>query len=249
MSEFSRYIIGIDLGTTNCCVSYIDTDGDNLIKIFEVPQLTSAGVVESKNMLSSFYYFAGDYEFPEKALSLPWNKDKNHFVGVFARDHGSKVATRLVRSAKSWLCNSAASRREKILPVESADPDSRISPVEATTAYLEHIKEAWNYSVAKGDPEKEFEYQEITLTVPASFDEIARRLTVEAAQHAGYKNLTLLEEPQSAFYHWIQRNTDSWKNKMKLGDTVLICDVGGGTTDFSWIEVDENFSFQRKEIS
>lgn len=253
MSDFSRYLIGIDLGTTNCCVAYVDTaENDKLsIKPFHIPQITDVGVVETKSMLPSFYYLAGEHELPKGGLSLPWRVGDDYCVGLFAREHGSKVATRLVRSAKSWLCNGAASRREKILPIECADNNIRISPVDATAAYLRHIKDSWNDTIAKGDHEQEFEQQEIILTVPASFDEVARRLTVEAAQQAGYGNLTLLEEPQAAFYHWIQRHARTWQKQMKAGDTILVCDIGGGTTDFSWIQVHgdgEELSFQRMAV-
>src|SRR5262249_26710193 len=154
-----------------------------------------------------------------------------------AREQGARVPTKLVQSAKSWLCHTGAGRREKILPFEGGDGTPRISPVEASARYLQHIREAWNHCVAKGDAEKEFEERDIVLTVPASFDEVARTLTLEAAKLAGYGNITLLEEPQAAFYSWISQHEKTWKTELFSGAVILVCDVGGGTTDFSLIEV------------
>jgi molecular chaperone DnaK (HSP70) len=190
-------------------------------------------------------------EWPLGALKLPWKEEKTSFVGEFAKKQGARVPTRLVQSAKSWLCNVAANRRDKILPLEAADTQHRLSPVEASAKYLAHLKEAWNYQMAKGDPSAEFEEQEIILTVPASFDEVARSLTVEAARQAGFVNLTLLEEPQAAFYSWISMHEKSWEEELKAGDSILVCDVGGGTTDFSLIEVHQRegqLSFQRMAV-
>lgn len=239
-----RYIIGIDLGTTNCCVSYVDTQDSKLaIQPLRLPQLMAPGHVEAHTTLPSFCYLSTKQEWPSGSLALPWKKSDHCFVGLMAQSHGAKVPTRLVQSAKSWLCHSAAHRKDKILPAE-AEADQKISPVEATAYYLKHIKEAWNYLFARSNVEAEFEQQEIVLTVPASFDEVARRLTAEAAKMAGYIHLTLLEEPQAAFYSWISSHENIWKQQLKAGDSILICDIGGGTSDFSLIEVQEN-SFNR----
>lgn len=239
----SRYIIGIDLGTTNSCVSYVDCDSSESlgypIHIFSVPQFVLPGVIEKRTTLPSFCYLLGKGEFSERAFDLPWEEEKGYVVGAFARDHGSKVPTRLVHSAKSWLCNSAADRKDKILPYECAEEARRLSPIEATSLYLCHIKKSWNSGMAKGDFREEFEQQEIILTVPASFDEVARALTVEAARLAGFSNVTLLEEPQAAFYHWIAENGKNEGGVLKSGDRIVVCDVGGGTTDFSLIDVSE----------
>jgi molecular chaperone DnaK (HSP70) len=246
-----RYIIGIDLGTTNSCVSYVDSQDPKLsIQPLKIPQLIAPGYVEARPTLPSFYYLSDEQEWPSGALSLPWKKNKEHFVGHFAQSHGSKVPTRLVQSAKSWLCHSAANRKDKILPFEG-DAEKRISPVEATIQYLAHIKNAWNHQLAKSNIEAEFDQQEIILTVPASFDEVARRLTAEAAKMAGYINLTLLEEPQAAFYSWISLHENRWQEMLKAGDSILVCDVGGGTTDFSLIEVQDHqgkLEFMRKAV-
>lgn len=228
-----RYIIGVDLGTTNCCVAYADTQSDGIITPFRIPQLTSKGIVESLPILPSFCLLAENAE---------------HIVGSYAQWAGAKTPTRLVQSAKSWLCHPAVNRRDKILPLNAVDKTLRISPVEATTLYLSKIKDAWNEKIAKGDPEAEFEAQEVILTVPASFDEAARTLTVEAARQAGFKTMTLLEEPQAAFYSWISQHESKWESLLFPGALILVCDVGGGTTDFSLIHAlpkETGLSFQR----
>ncbi len=255
-----RYIIGIDLGTTNSCVAYIDTkDAKAAVQSFKIPQLFAEGHIETLATLPSFCYLAAPHEWPKGSLSLPWdslNKSQGQspaefFVGTFARSQGAKVPTRLVQSAKSWLCHPAANRRDKILPIEAADEEARISPLEATARYLRHIRDAWNDGMAKGDAEGDFDSQEIVLTVPASFDEVARTLTVEAARKAGFVQMTLLEEPQSAFYSWIAQHEERWQQLVKAGAVILVCDVGGGTTDFSLIDVvpkGDTLSFQRMAV-
>lgn len=247
-----RYIIGIDLGTTNTCVSSIDTQQSHMpIQILPIPQLVDAGRVEEGKTLPSCCYLSSSYEWPPGALNLPWKKAQEDIVGMYAREQGARVPTKLVQSAKSWLCHSAAGRRDKILPFEAGDGMPRISPVEASARYLQHIREAWNHAVAKGDVDKEFEQQDIVLTVPASFDEAARILTLEAAKLAGYGNITLLEEPQAAFYSWISLHEKTWRSELFPGAVILVCDVGGGTTDFSLIEVAEangELGFQRMSV-
>jgi len=247
-----RYIIGIDLGTTNSCVAYLDmSDPSSRVHSLKIPQLVAEGRVESLGALPSFCYLAASYEWPKGALDLPWHSNPNFFVGSFALTQGAKVPTRLVSSAKSWLCHPAANRRDKILPLDPADENSRISPVEATSRYLRHIREAWNAVMAKGDVDAEFDSQEIVLTVPASFDEAARSLTVEAARMAGFVQMTLLEEPQAAFYSWITQHEERWNKHVFPGAVILVCDIGGGTSDFSLIEVglkNNELSFQRMAV-
>lgn len=233
-----RYIIGIDLGTTNCCVSYVDTENSKqAIHPFRIPQLIASGYTEGRSALPSFCYLAAPHEWPSGTLDLPWRSHQAYFVGHFAQEQGARAPTRLVQSAKSWLCHSAANRRDKILPIEASDRTICISPVEATAAYLRHIKDAWNHLMAKDDPAAEFEAQDIVLTVPASFDEVARTLTAEAAKQAGFANITLLEEPQAAFYSWLSTHEEIWEKQLHEGDRILVCDVGGGTTDFSLMNV------------
>lgn len=227
-----RYIIGIDLGTTHCSVAYVDTNqayNPSLsVQQFRIPQRVAGDGIEAAAILPSFCYLLDE---PEKTTG------RSYTVGLFAQQEGAKVPTRLVASAKSWLCNPASSRREPILPIECIEESFRISPVEASFRYLLHIKEGWNNTFARGDPDSIFEEQAIILTVPASFDEVARTLTIEAAKKAGYTNMTLLEEPQAAFYHWLHSHEKEWEFTFKEGDRLLVCDVGGGTTDFSLIDV------------
>ncbi|MEC7840089.1 MAG: Hsp70 family protein [Chlamydiota bacterium] len=247
-----KYIVGIDLGTTNTCVSYIDTTSKTLsAKPFHIPQLVEAGFLEGKSSLPSYCYLASDGELPEGALELPWSKTKNYTVGSFALKYGAKVPTSLVSSAKSWLCHGSAQQKEAILPIDARDEKMRISPLEASRRYLEHIREAWNHEIAHGDPDLELEQQDIVLTVPASFDEVARSLTAEAAKLAGFVNITFIEEPQAAFYNWISQNESTWHSEFSDGDMILVCDVGGGTTDFSLIQYQEKngaSSFERMAV-
>ncbi len=240
--ENSKYIIGIDLGTTNCAVAYMklpggdDEYGDNVL--FEIPQVVQPGNVELRAVLPSFLYIPGEVELPGGSLSLPWEKEIDYSVGEFARNHGGKVPQRMISSVKSWLCNPDIDRHAKVLPWKSPDDVKKYSPVEASTMYLKHIKDAWNKEFASEGPESAFETQEILLTVPASFDPVARDLTVEAAKGTGL-NVTLLEEPQAAFYSWLSEMGDDWREQVEVGDLILVCDIGGGTTDFSLIAVGE----------
>ncbi|WP_068467492.1 hsp70 family protein [Candidatus Protochlamydia phocaeensis] len=246
-----RYIIGIDLGTTNSSVAFIDTESAHWpLQFFSIPQLTALGKVDALSSLPSFCYLAAEGEWPAGSLRLPWKEETAFFVGQLAKIQGARVPTRLVQSAKSWLCNVAANRRDKILPVEAADLSQRLSPVEASSRYLSHLKEAWNATIAK-EAGTEFEEQDILLTVPASFDEVARTLTIEAARLAGLTHVTLLEEPQAAFYSWISQHEKNWEQQFKAGESILVCDIGGGTTDFSLIEVQEKngqLGFQRMAV-
>ena len=239
----NRYIIGIDLGTTNCVVSYIDMDEDIRgvpdSHLFKIPQTTDAGVVEELNSLPSFLYISGESELPEKSLSLPWAEDMNFTVGKFAWKRGTEAPLRLISSAKSWLCYPEIDKTSPLLPWNAPENVSKMSPLDATSYYLEHVRMAWNHSMANGNPEYFLENQDVFVTVPASFDAVARDLTVRAADKAGLKNITLMEEPQAAFYSWINKSGEDWRNQVKVGDVILVCDIGGGTTDFSIIEVDD----------
>lgn len=247
-----RYLIGIDLGTTNSALAYIDMEkAHHPLQLFPIMQLTALGKTDAVFTLPSFCYLSAEGEWPKNSLRLPWKEEVGAFVGKLAKEQGAKVPTRLVQSAKSWLCNVSANRRDKILPIEAADINRRLSPVEASAKFLMHIRDAWNASMAKGDPSSVLEEQEITLTVPASFDEVARSLTVEAARLASFRHVTLLEEPQAAFYSWISQHEEDWQSFFKVGDRILVCDVGGGTTDFSLIEIrlKENvLTFQRMAV-
>ncbi|MBU1344968.1 MAG: hsp70 family protein, partial [Proteobacteria bacterium] len=205
------------------------------LKIFNVPQLTGHGEFTKIPVLPSFLYLPGEYDISKEALKHPWKKREDLFAGTFARDHGSKIPSRLVSSAKSWLCNSQADRLSKILPWGS-EGFEKVSPVTATSEYLLHIKNAWNHFVK--DEDKFFENQFVVITVPASFNEEARDLTMEAVKMAGLgAQVTLLEEPLAAFYSWLINHETDWQQLIVPDDLILVCDVGGGTTDFSLISL------------
>jgi molecular chaperone DnaK (HSP70) len=249
----SRYVVGIDLGTTNSALAFVDTGAgkDPKVTPFPVPQVVGQGAVEERPLLPSFLYLPGDGEQPAGALKLPWDAKRDYCVGEFARAFGSQVPTRLVASAKSWLCHPGVDRKAAILPHRAPETGRRVSPVEASVRYLKHLAEAWNHTVAKDVAANRLEAQDIVLTVPASFDAAARELTVEAARAAGFENLTLLEEPQAAFYAWLDRCGDDWRKQVGVGELVLVADVGGGTTDFTLIEVGEedgNLSLTRLAV-
>jgi len=238
------YIIGIDLGTTNCVVAYTRAEAvvgeQPAIDIFEIPQLVDAGVVEKREVLPSFLLAPGRHEVSEQNLALPWQQESALAVGEFARNRGAELPDRLIASSKSWLCHTMVDRNQPILPWKSEiDSASKRSPVEAAAVILQHIRDAWNHLMAAGDETLKLENQEILLTVPASFDAVARELTVKAAEMAGLHNVTLLEEPQAAFYAWIQARGDRWREEVVKDDLVLVFDVGGGTTDFSLIQISE----------
>jgi molecular chaperone DnaK (HSP70) len=206
-----------------------------------IPQLTAPGTVEERLLLPSFLYLANDQEFPAGALALPWDKDAPPMVGEFARSHGVKVPTRLVSSAKSWLSHPGVDRTSALLPWQAPPDVQRLSPVEASARYLQHMAEAWNWKFAHGKSKAEqaVEAQEVILTVPASFDAAARDLTIQAAEKAGLKNVTLLEEPQAALYAWIEAMGERFRKQVNVGDIILVVDVGGGTTDLSLMAVTE----------
>src|SRR5262245_54849234 len=237
----SRYVVGIDLGTTNCAVAYVDAGAgkDAAIQHLQIPQVVQPGVVESRPMLPSFLYLSGPGEQPAGALDVPWAAKRDFCVGEFARTFGSQVPTRLVASAKSWLSHPGVNRKEPILPWKAPENARRVSPVEASAYYLKHLVDIWNHDIAKEVADHRLENQDIILTVPASFDAVARELTVEAARAAGLDNITLLEEPQAAFYAWIDASHEAWRDQVEVGDVVLVCDIGGGTTDLSLIAVSE----------
>jgi hypothetical protein len=239
----SRYVVGIDLGTTNSAVLYADTgvgeSEDVRLRHLPIPQLVQPATVEERPLLPSYLYLPGPNELPAGSLRLPWAPDRDYAVGEFARNQGNQVPTRLAASAKSWLCHSGIDRRGPVLPWKAPDDSRRVSPLEAATLYLRHLIEAWNHAIAKDVAENRLERQDVILTVPASFDPVARDLTVEAAHAAGLEHVTLLEEPQAAFYAWIEASHEEWRRQVEVGDVVLVCDVGGGTTDFSLIAVGE----------
>ena len=239
----SKYIVGIDLGTTHCVLAYTSADAADHdtpeIHLFQIPQVVGPGEIQAQPLLPSFLLLPGPHDVPEGALALPWDPDAREAVGEFARSRGAELPARLIASAKSWLCHSGVDRMQPILPWDTLPDARRLSPLEATTRYLAHLRNAWNHTLADDDPDARLEAQEIYLTVPASFDAVACELTVRAAQEAGLAHLTLLEEPQAAFYAWLDARHDTWRNDIHVGESILVCDVGGGTTDFSLIRVVE----------
>ena len=245
----SRFIIGVDLGTTNIAVTYVDThDEDRKINLFRIPQFSAPGEVEESELLPSFCCFPDKKLLPD-SMKLPWKQDMEHIIGIYARDYGSAVPNRFIASTKSWLCHAGVNRKGKLLPWGSDIESILKSPVEITSYFLEHIKSAWDKKFSKvkdiyGNPCILTE-QQIVITIPASFDETARELTVESAKKAGYKNISLLEEPLAAFYSWLDYNSLGWSDIIKPREKVLIVDVGGGTCDFSMIEMSEEGTLVR----
>ena len=236
-----RYVVGIDLGTTNSALAYADlrevADGKPAaIHALKIPQIVAPNDASARSVLPSFLYLPPSGEFASGALDLPWKKKGDSVVGAFARDHGAKVPGRLVGSAKSWLSHAGVDRRAKILPYQAPDDVAKVSPLEASSAYLAHLRDAWNASLGKASDDR-LAKQDVLLTVPASFDASARELTIEAARAAGLVNVTLIEEPQAAFYAWLSAKGNDWRRGVKVGDMLLVCDVGGGTTDFTLIGV------------
>ncbi|MCS0160925.1 Hsp70 family protein [Vibrio alginolyticus] len=242
-----RFLVGIDLGTTNTVVAYCEIT-DNLeqseVSLFDIDQLIGPGEVVRKPLLPSFRYHPAVGQISPSDLTLPWENEpvsgdiSNVIVGEWARELGAKVEGRQVSSAKSWLSHQAVDRSSDILPWAGAQEVDKVSPVIASASYLNHIRQAWNYR----HPSNKLEDQDVVVTVPASFDETARKLTLEAAQLAGLKKIVLLEEPQAVCYDWYARHQQTAADELKELPLILVCDVGGGTTDLSLIEA--SFSSQ-----
>lgn len=250
MSQAS-YIIGIDLGTTNSTVAYISLEpSENTLRAIEqmpISQVMQANVQDTSFSLPSFIYYPLAEEQTAKVASLSWDPSRSFCIGTFAKERGAELPARLISSAKSWLCYAGIDRRAKLLPLESEDPDFKMSPLEACAEFLKHIRQSWDFSY----PDAPFTQQQILITVPASFDPSARQLVQEAASQAGYPEIVLLEEPQAAFYAWLHSQADKWREQLKVGDNVLVVDIGGGTTDFSLITVEEeegNLTLKRKAV-
>jgi len=252
MSSPPRYVVGIDLGTTNCGAAYVDTESDaeGEITPLALDQVIAPGEVAERPTLPSFLILPTEHEVAPDSVALPWQShaapvEPFGVVGEYARERGSELPQRVVASAKSWLSYTGADRKAPILPwrgTDSEDKDTapRVSPVEASSRYLAHIRAAWNATV--GADGAILEEQEVFLAVPASFDAVARELTVIAAHKAGLPNITLIEEPQAAFYSWLASSGDDWREELTPGDVVLVCDLGGGTSDFSLIAATDDGS-------
>ncbi len=245
----SHYAIGIDLGTTHSALSYrsyenaeegIQPRGKQQ-PVLPVPQLVAPGTVEPKLLLPSFLYLPNASEFPAGSLAVPWDPDRQEIAGELARSHGAKVPGRLVSSAKSWLCHPGVDRRAPLLPYQASGDVRKLSPLDASARFLKHLREAWDHQMADGrrEGDKSLARQDVVVTVPASFDAAARDLTLEAAAKAGLGEVVLLEEPQAALYAWLEQAGESFRKRVKVGDVILVVDVGGGTSDFSLIAVTE----------
>ncbi len=238
----AKYIVGIDLGTTNSALAFCDAtalEEGSRIAVCKIPQLVNPNEVAERSLLPSFLYIPGEFDFPKGSVSLPWDAEPKLVIGELARKRGAESPNRLVASAKSWLSNSAVNRTAPILPWQAPDEVHKVSPVEASSQLLRYLRTVWDSGEAGKQGEHALAEQDVLLTVPASFDEEARELTRRAAEQGGYPQVTLLEEPQAAFYAWLESQGDGWRRRIKVGDLVLVCDVGGGTTDFSLIMVSE----------
>ena len=239
-----KYIVGIDLGTTNSALARCDAtaagsaaEEESRIEIRGIPQLVNPNEVAERTLLPSFLYIPGEFDFPKGSLALPWEPEPKLVIGELARKRGAESPNRLVASAKSWLSYAGVDRTAPILPWQAPAEVPKLSPVEASSQFLRYLRTVWDSSEA--GEQFALAEQDVLLTVPASFDEEARELTRRAAEQAGYPHVTLLEEPLAAFYAWLESQGDDWRRRIKVGDLVLVCDVGGGTTDLSLIVVSE----------
>ncbi|MEQ1639054.1 MAG: Hsp70 family protein [Methylococcales bacterium] len=221
-------------------MSYVDLsqagNEDYVQTVMAIPQLTAPGSVEEKNQLPSFLYQAHMAEIAAGSIALPWTAKPDYLVGEIARNMGAKAPIRLVASAKSWLCHAGIDCKAAILPADAPEEIERVSPFQATQAYLEHLRDAWEHRF----PNAPLSQQDLTITVPASFDPAARELTVEAARSLGLAQSILLEEPQAALYSWIERSHGEWRKQVRVGDIILVIDIGGGTTDLSCVSVTQH---------
>lgn len=250
----AQFAVGIDLGTTNCVLAYAPLDVEQPeVSLLPIPQLVAAQTIEEKSALPSFLYIGTDAESTDSVWDLPWENDGSFAVGEVARAQSAILPKRTISAAKSWLCHSKVDRHAAILPWNASggdagiEDDKKVSPVQVSQRYLEHLVAAW----ARAFPESPIGQQHVVLTVPASFDASARELTREAAFAAGLPpSLVLIEEPQAATYAWLENCGDAWRKRLKSGDQLLVCDVGGGTTDLSLVDVvDEQGELQLRRKS
>jgi molecular chaperone DnaK (HSP70) len=262
-------ILGIDLGTTNSALAVAGGSDDHApARPVPITQVVGPGEIAERPTLPSFLLLPNEREVPPAQLQLPWSGPMRYAVGTFARERGAELPHRLVSSAKSWLCNPSIERTAQVLPFRGAQRElgprageaasaasgpndieidgERVSPVNASARYLAHLRAAWD----DANPDDPAEEQEVLVTVPASFDPVARELTVVAAREAGFERVTLLEEPQAALYAYLAARGDAWRKDLAPGDVVLVCDIGGGTTDFSLIAVrQENGVLQLERVA
>jgi molecular chaperone DnaK (HSP70) len=237
-----RFVVGIDLGTTNCALAWADSSAPEdavRVEVEQIPQTVNPGEVQPRTLLPSFLYLPGEMDFPAGSTALPWDSGPAHVIGELARRRGAENPMRLIASAKSWLSYGGAKRTAPILPWGAPPEIPHLSPVETSAEYLRHLAAAFDARVGDHAPGQTLAQADVLITVPASFDEEARELTLRAARLAGLDQVTLLEEPQAAFYAWLDAMGDRWRRRITVGDLILVCDVGGGTTDFSLISVSD----------
>jgi len=239
----SDFLVGIDLGTSNCAVAYIDPKSGSKAPVVDFPiiQAVRPSDIRAVPLLPSAIYLPHADELPQAAYALPWDPMPAHIVGEFGRWQGARVSSRLITSAKSWLSHSAVDRTASILPWSAPADVEKMSPVEASSRLLLHIRDAWNHA----HPDAPMETVEVVITVPASFDEVARALTVTAARRAGFEKFTLLEEPQAAFYDFTAHHRGDLGAALEGVTLVLVVDVGGGTSDFTLVQVGRDQSLRR----
>lgn len=228
----ARFVVGIDLGTTQCAMAAVEPAVSNKIVDIPIPQYTAAGVRERRDTLPSFLYAL----LPDEVAETDQQEDARYRVGIHARDHGALAPGRFIASTKSWLCHGGVNREAAVLPWHAAADVETLSPVQAQSIILAHLRATWDAE----HPDAPLAEQDVLITVPASFDEVARELTIQAAQNAGIPAPILLEEPQAAFYAWLSFHETDWQQTIQPGDHVLICDVGGGTTDLTLIHARSN---------
>jgi molecular chaperone DnaK (HSP70) len=246
----ARFSLGIDLGTSNSAIAVADLESGQT-RIIEIAQTLGPNQLGEMPTLASALYVPHQEEFPQGSFPLPWSDGgEDAIVGQFARDRGALVPDRLLASAKSWLSNPHIDPRQPILPWRSDIAEEKLSPLECSRRYLQHLRDAFLHAERTQGRDWDLSQGEIVVTVPASFDEVARSLTAEAAKAAGVGDVTLLEEPQAAFYAWTAQAGKTWRDDVAHGDIVLVCDVGGGTTDFSLIAVtDVEGSLELERVS
>src|SRR4051812_4542868 len=233
----ARFSLGIDLGTSNCAMAATDLETDRT-EVLSVTQILGANQSGERPTLASALYLPHPDEFPAGSFVTPWEDDAaTGIVGQFARDHGALVPDRVVTSAKSWLSNPHIDPRQRTLPWRSDIAEEKLSPFECSSRYLRELTESFLHSMHQQGKEWDLAVAQVVVTVPASFDEVARSLTAEAAEAAGLGNVVLLEEPQAAFYAWMAQAGRQWRNEVAPRDVILVCDIGGGTADFSLIAV------------
>ncbi|MDQ8204857.1 Hsp70 family protein [Pelagicoccus sp. SDUM812003] len=246
-----KFVIGIDLGTSNSAVSLCDLESGES-RVVNVTQILAPNQVGERPSLPSALYLPEAGEFSEESLRLPWSEGEiRQIVGSFAREHGAQVPDRLVTSAKSWLSNPHIDPQSAVLPWNSESVEAKVSAVEASRRYLQHLKAGVLHAEQLEGRQWNWDDGQIVITVPASFDEVARKLTADAAAAAGFPEPVLLEEPQAAFYAWTEQAGADWRKQVQAGDVILVCDVGGGTADFSLIAVSEedgNLAVERVSV-